>query len=237
MITHFLITFLDASTSIFRGCFPVTRSDWTTDSPAGHPLLYNSIAVKCLMLKLCYMLLPNLARNTYPWGGAWYNNVWKQKSANKRPSLDSVITRYFDAIVSSTLCVLHSPIAWPIIEANFCKKKHVSAIDCRHTRKKKDGKNSTLEDVISSVWAWLTFVTSRKMIPWCWGGIFDILIKRSGAMFPFSCYKMVSGHNQRCRKLETNKGKEGTSVGRRSNAISIYRIQKFRTIVEEVGSV
>jgi hypothetical protein len=46
------------------------------------------------------------------------------------------------------------------------------------------------------------------------------------------------------RKLVINKTKQNktkqnknTSVGRRSNAISIYTMQKFRTIVEEVDPV
>jgi hypothetical protein len=39
MIIIFCITFLDASMSPFSGIFPVTRSDWATESPAGHPIL------------------------------------------------------------------------------------------------------------------------------------------------------------------------------------------------------
>lgn len=38
---YFGITFLDVSVSPFSGSFPVTRSAWATESPAGHPILKN----------------------------------------------------------------------------------------------------------------------------------------------------------------------------------------------------
>ena len=35
-------TFLDVSVSPFSGSFPVTRSAWATESPAGQPMLENA---------------------------------------------------------------------------------------------------------------------------------------------------------------------------------------------------
>uniref|UniRef100_A0A0A9D009 Uncharacterized protein n=1 Tax=Arundo donax TaxID=35708 RepID=A0A0A9D009_ARUDO len=37
-MTFKIPSFLDVSVSPFSGIFPVTRSDWATESPAGHPI-------------------------------------------------------------------------------------------------------------------------------------------------------------------------------------------------------
>jgi hypothetical protein len=61
----FGITFLDVSMSPFSGSFPVTRSAWAIESPAGHPTLKNDSS-QPPEFSIMFIILRGIVSRMYP---------------------------------------------------------------------------------------------------------------------------------------------------------------------------